>query len=63
VNEALATLSPRQREAVEVLVLKEQTLAEAAATTRSTKVALKVNLHRALKALRGKLAHDRVRTP
>ncbi len=55
VNEALATLPPRQREAVEALLLKEQSLAEAAAATRRTKGALKVNLHRALKALRGKL--------
>jgi len=55
VNEALAMLPPRQREAVEVLVLKEQSLSEAAVATRSTKVALKVNLHRALKALRVKL--------
>ncbi len=55
VNDALATLPPRQREAVEALVLQEQSLTEAAAVTRRTKVALKVNLHRALKALRGKL--------
>lgn len=55
VNEALAMLPPRQREAVEVLVLKEQSLTEAAAATRSTKGALKVNLHRALKTLREKL--------
>ena len=55
VNEALAMLPPRQREAVEALVLKEQSLTEAAAATRRTKGALKVNLHRALKALRGKL--------
>ncbi|HEY2758903.1 MAG TPA: sigma-70 family RNA polymerase sigma factor [Pseudolabrys sp.] len=55
INEALATLPPRQREAVEALVLKEQSLTEAAAATRRTRVALKVNLHRALKALRQKL--------
>lgn len=55
VTEALATLPPRQREAVEALVLKEQSLTEAAAATRRTKGALKVNLHRALKALRGKM--------
>lgn len=55
VNEALATLPPRQREAVEALVLKEQSLAEASAATRHSKVALKVNLHRALKALRARL--------
>lgn len=56
VNDALAALPPRQREAVEALVLKEQSLAEAAGATRRTKVALKVNLHRALKTLRAKIA-------
>jgi RNA polymerase sigma-70 factor (ECF subfamily) len=54
VNEALAMLPERQREAVRVLVLEEQSLAEAAVTTRRTRGALKVNLHRALKSLRGK---------
>lgn len=54
VNAALATLPPRQREAVQVLVLGEQSLAGAAATTGRTAGALKVNLHRALKALRGR---------
>ena len=34
------------------LVLEERSLAEAAALTRRTKGSLKVNLHRALKALR-----------
>jgi len=47
-------LPERQREAVQVLVLEEQSLTEAAAATRRSKGALKVNLHRALKALRGK---------
>jgi len=54
VREALATLPERQREAVQALVLEEQSLAEAAAVTRRSKGALKVNLHRALKTLRGK---------
>ena len=54
-TEALAILPPRQREAVEALVLKEQSLSEAAVATGRTKGALKVNLHRALKALRGKM--------
>ena len=54
VNEALATLPERQREAVQVLVLREQSLAEAAAATRRSKGALKVNLHRALRTLRGR---------
>jgi RNA polymerase sigma-70 factor (ECF subfamily) len=56
VNKAMAALPERQREAVRVLVLEEQSLAEAAAATRRSKGALKVNLHRALKALRGKFA-------
>lgn len=54
VNAALATLPERQREAVQVLVLEGRSLAEAAVATRRSKGALKVNLHRALKALRGR---------
>ena len=53
---ALAMLPERQREAVQVLVLQDQSLAEAAIVTRRSKGALKVNLHRALKALRGMFA-------
>ncbi|MDE2055150.1 MAG: sigma-70 family RNA polymerase sigma factor [Xanthomonadaceae bacterium] len=52
---AIAELPPRQREAVERLGLKEQSLAEAAADTGHNTGALKVNLHRALKALRARL--------
>ena len=55
VTEALTTLPQRQRQAVEALVLKEQSLTEAAVATGHTKGALKVNLHRALKTLRGKM--------
>jgi RNA polymerase sigma-70 factor (ECF subfamily) len=36
------------------LVLEERSLAEAAIATRRSKGAMKVNLHRALKALRAK---------
>lgn len=53
---ALAMLPERQREAVELLVLQEQSLADAAIVARRSKGALKVNLHRALKALRGMFA-------
>ncbi len=52
---AIAALPEGQREAVERLALREQSLDEAAADTGRSKGALKVNLHRALKALRGKL--------
>ncbi len=53
IDQALAALPARQREAVQYLVIEEQSLAEASALTRRSKVSLKVNLHRALKALRG----------
>lgn len=49
---AIAELPPGQREAVEQLGLREQSLSEAAALTGRNTGALKVNLHRALKALR-----------
>jgi RNA polymerase sigma-70 factor (ECF subfamily) len=52
---AIAELPPGQREAVEQLSLKERSLAEAAAETGRNTGALKVNLHRALKALRSRL--------
>jgi len=58
VSQALASLPPRQREAVQHLVLNEQSLAEAAVSTRRSKVSLKVNLHRALKALRGTVQRE-----
>ncbi|MBU6246727.1 MAG: sigma-70 family RNA polymerase sigma factor [Xanthomonadaceae bacterium] len=52
---AIATLPPGQREAVEQLGLHERTLAEASELTGRSTGALKVNLHRALKALRDRL--------
>ena len=51
---AVAALSPGQREAVELLAIRQRSLGEAAAETGKTKVALKVNLHRALKTLRAR---------
>jgi RNA polymerase sigma factor (sigma-70 family) len=56
VKKALAALPARQREAVQILVLEERSLAEAAVATGGSKGALKVNLHRALKALRARFA-------
>ncbi len=52
---AIAALPAGQRQAVEQLGLQERTLAEAASATGRTTGALKVNLHRALKALRASL--------
>lgn len=54
IERALATLPAGQREAVKHLVLEDRSLAEAAELTKRSKGALKVNLHRALKALRGR---------
>lgn len=52
IGAALAHLPPRQREAVDHLMLQERSLADAALLTGRSKGALKVNLHRALHALR-----------
>jgi RNA polymerase sigma-70 factor (ECF subfamily) len=49
---AIAELPPGQREAVEQLGLRERSLSETAELTGRNTGALKVNLHRALKALR-----------
>ena len=49
---AVARLSAGQRQAVERLALGEQSLEQAAAETGRGKGALKVNLHRAIRALR-----------
>lgn len=53
-REAITELPPGQREAIEQIGLREQSLGEASASTGRSTVALKVNLHRALKALRGR---------
>ena len=55
-HNAIASLSPGQREAVERLAIREQSLAEASAESGRSVGALKVNLHRAIRALREKLA-------
>jgi RNA polymerase sigma-70 factor (ECF subfamily) len=55
---AIAGLPPGQREAVEQMAIREHSLAEAAAETGRNTGALKVNLHRALKALRDRLHGD-----
>jgi RNA polymerase sigma-70 factor (ECF subfamily) len=51
--EALMTgLTPKQREAVDLVKLKEMSLIEASAASGQTVAALKVNIHRALQRLR-----------
>lgn len=58
-GEAIATLPPLQREAVELLKLKEMSLAEASAASGRPVGALKVNVHRAIKSLRARLKGER----
>jgi RNA polymerase sigma-70 factor (ECF subfamily) len=52
---ALAGLTERQREALELVKLREMSLAEASKASGQSVGALKVNVHRAIKALRAKL--------
>jgi len=49
---AMTCLSPRQRQAVELLRLQEMSLKEAAAVSGRTEASLKVAMHRALASLR-----------
>ncbi len=55
---AIAELPPGQREAIEQLGLRERSLSEVAELTGRKSGALKVNLHRAIKALRGRFHGD-----
>ena len=51
----LAALPPRQREALELVKVKEMSLVEASAVSGQSVGALKVGVHRAIKALRARL--------
>jgi RNA polymerase sigma-70 factor (ECF subfamily) len=55
---AISGLTGRQKEAIELLKLKEMSLAEASRASGQSVAALKVNVHRAIKALRTKLRGD-----
>jgi RNA polymerase sigma-70 factor (ECF subfamily) len=55
IGAALAELPKRQREAVHHLVLEEKSLGDTSVLTGRSKGSLKVNLHRALTALRLKM--------
>jgi RNA polymerase sigma-70 factor, ECF subfamily len=57
-SEAVAALPPQQREAIELLKLREMSLAEASAQSGRSIAALKVNVHRAIKSLRKRMAGD-----
>jgi RNA polymerase sigma-70 factor (ECF subfamily) len=55
---AVAALPPGQRQAVELLALQETSLEDASGKTGRSKVALKVNLHRAIHGLRKTLVEQ-----
>jgi RNA polymerase sigma-70 factor (ECF subfamily) len=57
-SEAIARLPEQQREALELLKLKEMSLLEASKASGRSVAALKVNVHRAIKTLRSRLAGD-----
>jgi len=54
----MTNLTPRQREAIELVKLKEMTLAEAEAATGQSAGSIKVNVHRALQRLRRLVAGE-----
>ena len=56
-RQAIMALSPRQRDAVEMLRLREMSLKEAAAASGTSISALKVSVHRAVASLRKALAN------
>jgi RNA polymerase sigma-70 factor (ECF subfamily) len=55
IKDALGGLTPGQREAVELLKVRGLSLKEASALTGKSVSALKINVHRALRALRRSL--------
>jgi RNA polymerase sigma-70 factor (ECF subfamily) len=57
-SEAIAALPPGQRQAVELLRLRELSLAEASAESGQSVGALKVSLHRAIRTLRRILGRE-----
>jgi RNA polymerase sigma-70 factor (ECF subfamily) len=54
-TEAIEKLPPRQRRAIELVKLGEMSVAEASAASGQTPGAVKVNVHRAIRALRSLL--------
>jgi RNA polymerase sigma-70 factor, ECF subfamily len=54
-SDAISRLPQQQREALELLKLRELSLAEASQVSGRSVAALKVNVHRAIKSLRRRL--------
>jgi RNA polymerase sigma-70 factor (ECF subfamily) len=58
VSRMMAELSPKQKEALELIKLKEFSLAEASAASGQSVASLKVNVHRAIQRLRRRNAEQ-----
>ena len=58
VNRMMAELPPKQREALELVKLREMSLAEASAASGQSVGSLKVNVHRAIQRLRRGLRRE-----
>jgi RNA polymerase sigma-70 factor (ECF subfamily) len=58
VSEAMAALPERQRQAVELTKLREMSLAQASQESGMSIGALKINVHRAIKAMRKRLTGE-----
>jgi len=52
---AMADLPPRQREALDLVKVRELSVAEAATRSGQSPGSIKVNVHRAMKSLRARL--------
>jgi RNA polymerase sigma-70 factor (ECF subfamily) len=59
IEQMMSGLSPGQREALELVKIKEMSLVEASAASGQSVSSLKVNIHRAMKKLRLKLGKER----
>jgi RNA polymerase sigma-70 factor, ECF subfamily len=60
VAQLMQALSPKQKEAIELVKLREMSLVEASAASGQTVASLKVNIHRAVQKLRGSLDRGQV---
>jgi RNA polymerase sigma-70 factor, ECF subfamily len=57
-GEMMAALPAKQKEALELMKLKEMSLVEASAASGQSVTSLKVNVHRALQRLRGRFGRE-----
>ncbi len=61
IGRMMAQLTPKQKQALELVKLQEMSLAEASAASGQSVASLKVNIHRAIRRLRRGLGRDETR--